>query len=113
MDIKDLEDLWRGLMIEAALKGYTTPANIDVASLQNPSEDSGIYYMLFDCTLLQKWLREEHDLHISIDKKVFSDEYTWDCFPAKYTKAEKYHSYEEALIQGLINVLKLIKNETT
>ena len=96
-DIKDLEDLWRGLMIDAYLKGFE--------QLVDEDHYMGEYRILIDCTLLQKWLREEHKIDISINKH--QDSY-W--FSIENTDTDLGdNSYEKGLVWALIDALKLIK----
>lgn len=69
-------------------------------------------------SLLQKWLREEHNLHISVNLMVFVKDYQkWDVYicPIKTNasviwECESNKSYEEALELGLQEALKLIIN---
>lgn len=68
-------------------------------------------------SLLQKWLRETHKIHLSIDNNNYEKLGNW-CFDIhnlpktiKYlwTRGDKtYSSYEEALEKGLQETLKLI-----
>ena len=68
-------------------------------------------------SLLQKWLREKHNIHIEIE--IASDEelniiqpyvYQWDFYKNGNITIgrEFYDSYEEALEVGLLEALKLI-----
>lgn len=82
-------------------------------------------------SLAQKWLREVHGIHITIDHIDTTTEYYYDYTlvtkndreyndedfvdQAKhhynYGKEFQYNTYEEALEEGLKNALILIKNE--
>ncbi len=80
-------------------------------------------------TSVQKWLREVHKIHISIEVQdnartfqweyeltlignyEYHDEDCWHQAKKKYGKLD-FPTYEEALEQGLIITLNLIKNET-
>ncbi len=62
-------------------------------------------------SLLQKWLREVHNIYINVNtdnNKLFcvdiNEEYFYDC-----ARTEWYKTYEEALEIGLQEALKLIK----
>jgi len=58
-------------------------------------------------SLLQKWLREEHDLFISVDKyedKADSYFISTNCIGIY----GEFKTYEEALEKGLVTALKLI-----
>lgn len=63
-------------------------------------------------SLLQKWLREKHNIHISID---YEQSNKWVFYLGKFPECETYayqenfNSYEEALEVGLQEALKLIK----
>lgn len=76
-------------------------------------------------SLLQKWLREVHDIHIEIDLVDNSRTYYWeyvlitskdrdyndeDCFDSakKHYNKDEFTIYEEALEKGLQEALKLI-----
>lgn len=75
---------------------------------------------LFICTLVQKWLRDEHMIHISVT--VFPDN-RWGWIHYYLNKIDKMkgfelyekdrntsaaNNYEEALLNGLHEALKLI-----
>lgn len=67
--------------------------------------------------LLQKWLREVHELHIDVhhftNQKV-DDELWKDVYQVfvDYSAFHPYYqTYEEALEKGIIEALKLIKND--
>ena len=71
------------------------------------------YYLLAPTqSLLQKWLREVHNLHISVNPKILpSNEIKYYLFKGKIKKDFKdlFNTYEEALEVGLQEALKLIK----
>ena len=74
-------------------------------------------------SLLQKWLREKHNIHIFIGRRIninkwdshayslllSSKEYIKERTQEKFHNQNIYDTYEEALEQGLIEALKLIK----
>ena len=63
-------------------------------------------------SLLQKWLREVHNLHISVNPKILpSNEIKYYLFKGKIKKDFKdlFNTYEDALEIGLQEALKLIK----
>ena len=63
--------------------------------------------------LLQKWLREEHSIILTISFGVLCKKYCYEiCFKGKYNIIDSefiYKTYEEALEQGLKEGLNLIK----
>ena len=63
-------------------------------------------------SLLAKWLREEHNIHLIAYKNINIDGYYW-CFITTdgITNINSYKTYEEALEAGLQEALKLIKND--
>lgn len=69
-------------------------------------------------SLLQRWLREEHKIVITISHwieqpvngKIYSDCYDYN-FHQLYHETIIYKTYEEALEEGLQEGLKLIKDE--
>lgn len=61
-------------------------------------------------SLLQKWLREVHNIHIAILPKILpSNEIKYYCFKGKMKKdfEDLYDTYEEALEIGLYRALEL------
>lgn len=76
-------------------------------------------------SLLQKWLREKHNIHIEVSYCFTNDKYMvivhskinqrieieLDLLSKKPEEYLKYKSYEQALEIGLYEALKLIKNE--
>ena len=63
-------------------------------------------------SLLAKWLREEHNIHLIAYKNINIDGYDW-CFITTdgITNINSYKTYEEAYEIGLQEALKLIKND--
>ena len=64
-------------------------------------------------SLLQKWLREEHDIHFNIGTGFYPESkkrfYQLQIFINHWTSAGLHKTYEEALEEGLQEALKLIK----
>ena len=60
-------------------------------------------------SLLAKWLREEHNIHLIAYKNINIDGYDW-CFITTdgITNINSYKTYEEAYEVGLQEALKLI-----
>jgi len=69
--------------------------------------------------LLQKWLREEQDLHLSVERRENNSYrllYSFSIYNPRYTLAEYdfdngFDTYEEALEVGLQEALKTIKKQ--
>lgn len=69
-------------------------------------------------SILAKWLREVHKLHIEISLENFTDGFIWqyqilkigEDFTSKVFDGE-FDTYERALDKGLARALRLIKNE--
>lgn len=63
-------------------------------------------------SLLSKWLREEHNIHLIAYKNINIDGYDW-CFITTdgITNINSYKTYEEAYEIGLQEALKLITNK--
>ena len=63
-------------------------------------------------SLLAKWLREEHNIHLIAYKNINIDGYDW-CYITTdgITNINSYKTYEEALEDGLQAALKLIDND--
>lgn len=62
-------------------------------------------------SLLAKWLREEHNIHLIAYKNINIDGYDW-CYITTdgITNINSYKTYEEAYEIGLQEALKLIQN---
>ena len=62
-----------------------------------------------DLSLLAKWLREKHNIHLIAYKNINIDGYDW-CFITTdgITNINSYKTYEEAYEIGLQEALKLI-----
>ena len=65
-----------------------------------------------DLSLLAKWLREEHNIHLIAYKNINIDGYDW-CYITTdgITNINSYKTYEEAYEIGLQEALKLIDNK--
>lgn len=64
-------------------------------------------------SLLQKWLRDVHNIHIIVSPlkdKTFKVEYSKDL--NYWSKHDLFKTYEKALEKGLYQVLKLIENDS-
>ena len=63
-------------------------------------------------SLLAKWLREEHNIHLIAYKNINIDGYDW-CYITTdgITNINSYKTYEEAYEIGLYQALKLINNK--
>ena len=69
-------------------------------------------------SLLQKWLREKHNLIVEVEgincyiDISFIKYYNWNILGNQYKESDnEYNTWEEALEQGLKEALKLIKGE--
>lgn len=58
-------------------------------------------------SILQKWLREIHNIHIEI-KEVINNQWTYNLRSKNIFCNNNYKSYEDALESGLFNALELI-----
>ena len=67
-------------------------------------------YQLPTQSLLAKWLREKHNIHLIAYKNINIDGYDW-CYITTdgITNINSYKTYEEAYEIGLQEALKLIK----
>ena len=71
------------------------------------------YYLLAPTqSLLAKWLREKHNIHLIAYKNINIDGYDW-CYITTdgITNINSYKTYEEAYEIGLQEALKLIDNK--
>lgn len=78
-------------------------------------EDEKDFYEMPTQSLLQKWLREKHKLNIEIGMQYKVWFYSINKLPynsfddSDIKGGTKFNTYEEALEEGLLNALKLIK----
>lgn len=77
--------------------------------------DESVEFVAPTQSLLQKWLREVHGIHIAILPKTLlpSNEIKYYCFKGRLKRDFKdlYNTYEEALEARLQEALKLIKED--
>lgn len=102
--------------LETAKLAIKVGADRDLSILSFSDEGDRL---VVHCTqsLLAKWLREEHDLHIQPYYR--DDRYTWDCEIfnmadsefEEYDETLEFNTYEQTLEYGLIESLKLIDYE--
>lgn len=78
-------------------------------------EKKSEYLFILTNAIIQKWLREEHNLHISIypikshwEKDVRDCNMSNDFHASPRQAYSEYNNYEEALEHGLLEALKLI-----
>lgn len=101
------------LMIATA---YTTPPyRVSTSDIETPPEE-----LLEDGvpaptqTALSRWLREKHDMYVSVDMMAFKR--GWIVYiismPRKVVcfKAKDFDTYEEALEEGLKQACKIVKD---
>jgi len=76
----------------------------------NILQDSLFGTLLTSQSLLQKWLREKHNIHIII-RPGFGDPFWYDYIiePQTFVAESSFNSYEEALEEALQKALNLIK----
>ena len=98
----------------ANITGFTAKFNIDNWYNQDGIQNHHYQLETYPCTtqsLLQKWLREEHNIYLTIFN--YSKEpnevlgFRSHIFP--YLLTQVFSTYEEALEKGLQEALKLIK----
>jgi len=101
--------------------------NFDLIENSNfKSDGKSSWYLDITQSLLQKWLREVHNIEVEVYREVnFADECYYDTYcvdvynnklsflSKDYTFTEGIDTYEQALEQGLLEGLKLIDNETS
>jgi hypothetical protein len=105
-------------------RDYHVTKQIYLSNKDMPMKENVRFYAkTYICTaptqsLLQKWLREEHNLHITVEIGHDEDEIWYDSYVMKVEKSYDYEpvcsteaggeNYETALEEGLIEALKLI-----
>ena len=99
---------------------------VDILPKHNFNDMNSFYSAPTQC-LLQKWLREKHNLHIEVkvSDKIENTKYYWSIFGPYKGKHimclvnsgdntdEYYPTYEKALETALYEALKLIKQKIT
>ncbi|HEY9485219.1 MAG TPA: hypothetical protein VIQ04_01130 [Nitrososphaeraceae archaeon] len=105
------------LMSEVAVPSKIKP--LELTLIQNRLRDK---MKLLELTLIQKWLRDKQNLHIHIDTTPVFDKTQASKYraavrvpfqPFRWTTGHYYlgNTYEQALLRGIHEALKLIKNE--
>ena len=109
----------KGIMLMGYTSKFYHPRTKSLLSYgrTGKSKLSTLYYAPTQ-TLLQRWLRDKHKLHIEI---LLTDEIPYTQFYIKIMEIGKYftlshdgiynESYEEVLELGLISALKLVQHE--
>ena len=74
----------------------------------NNSEDESEYAV---CTqsLLQRWLREVHNMFLTVEYSLDKDDWFYYLYKQQFNKYIHFKTYEEALEAGLYEALLLIK----
>lgn len=99
---------------------HTATNSSDFGLLQQEYNEGNHYgykaYLAVSQSLLQKWLREVHNLHIELTwNNDLTHKYMFQIHSVnKFCEVDckiEYNTYEEALEEGLFQALKLIKNE--
>lgn len=94
------------------------PKMINTNQIDNWNDDKKFQHVCSAPTqsLLQKWLREVHDINVIIYPELFNGEFTYyhydiytDLSHAYSENLSDMKTYEEALEKGLQKALKLIK----
>ena len=110
--IINFKDLAVQEFIEDVETGYRDKALNYLKEDINRTDDNSDeeYYLLAPTqSLLAKWLREKHNIHLIAYKNINIDGYDW-CFITTdgITNINSYKTYEEAYEIGLREALKLI-----
>ena len=81
----------------------------DGINVTDDNTDEGYFLLAPTQSLLAKWLREEHNIHLIAYKNINIDGYDW-CYITTdgITNINSYKTYEEAYEIGLQEALKLI-----
>ncbi len=110
------------ISFETARSAKETGFNYDVKNYYNALGElftrlyrayKGKYYQAPTQNLLQKWLRDEHNVHINpvleTDYEYINKFYRYSIVTSvvNYTSCKIYNSYEEALEKGLLKALNL------
>ena len=114
--VEDVSDgLSKGISEEFYWELGDRPNDNYFENLLNYDQEDVFFYSRPTQTLLQKWLREEHLIHIEI---LLSEESPYNTFYYRIMQIGKYftlshdgiykNTYEEALEKGLFEALKLI-----
>lgn len=72
--------------------------------------DTDVLFTAPTQSLLQKWLREEHEIDLWCERFTTKEDWIWQCPKLNRITITDYHdTFEEALEKGLQEALKLIK----
>ena len=99
---------------EKGFESNERPAYNIEGILQNTFNGEDTYYPAPTESLLQRWLREVHNIHItvySLDKKYWCNFRNIKDEDTVLFISENYQTYEKVLEIGLFEALKLIKNK--
>lgn len=105
--------------IEKCIGEITIFKNFDLEQGIMPSDEGDILYFEYTASTqssLQKWLREEHDIHMWVEyTKIIQRKDLFYRFHVgksllQHMFKSNFKSYEEALESGLLEGLKLINN---
>ena len=97
----------KGFIIKTKYSWYVPDNSKPIIEKHKPD---GLYYLSCPTqSLLAKWLREKHNIHLIAYKNINIDGYDW-CYITTdgITNINSYKTYEEALEIGLQEALKLI-----
>jgi hypothetical protein len=108
---------YMGAFISNRLKDFVVaPNNSVTAKVLFTIDDCRNDYLAPTQSLLQRWLREEHNIIIvalpyTVSVKISMHSYIWMIYKisASTKKYQPFSTYEEALEQGLLKALKLIE----
>ena len=81
--------------------------NYTVEDVKSVDRDSVIYYLAPTQSLLQKWLREEHKIHIQVNYLSLIKKYNTMILKTgiKGVHKKNFDTYEESLEEGLFKAL--------
>lgn len=117
---KGLNKVWCNNMYCIGFKDFPDDEEIIECDWRNHVDHQYHLALAPTQSLLQKWLREKHNLHVSVEfeftKKLswrvnICDTHKFEWLLPDFLNAHEFDTYEEALEEGLQEALKIIDNK--
>ena len=98
-----------GVLYNSSKNKYGYTENLEYNLYNHNSHKKLKVYSAPSQYLLQKWLREKHNIEVYIIPWIYNNKTVYDFFVNYEGESRAYSTYELALESGLLEGLKLIK----
>ena len=98
-----------GVLYNSSKNKYGYTENLEYNLYNHNSHKKLKVYSAPSQSLLQKWLREKHNIEVYIIPWIYNNKTVYDFFVNYEGESRAYSTYELALESGLLEGLKLIK----